>query len=79
MVAIVAVEARNRIDIDKKLVEIESDINEQKNPTNTRTGAFAQRISKLENSNSLVLAIGSQMGIEIHTKSARKFVCGFKC
>ena len=54
---IVAVEAGNRIDIDKKLIEIESDINEQKNLTNTRTGNFVQRISKLENRNALLPTI----------------------
>ena len=56
------------VGIDEKVDELNAEINEYKNLTNTRTGAFVQRISKLENSNSLVPAIGSQMGIELRLK-----------
>ena len=56
------------VGIDEKVDELNAEINEYKNLTNTRTGAFVQRISKLENSNSLAPKIGSQMGIELSLK-----------
>ena len=60
------------VGIDEKVDELNAELNEHKKLTNTRTGAFVQRISKLENSNSLKPVIGSQMGIELRLEVLEK-------
>ena len=49
------------VGIDEKVDKLNAELNEHKKLTNTRTGALVQRISKLENSNSLSPTIGFQM------------------
>ena len=47
--SIVSAEAQNRIDVDKKLEELEKDLSEHKEIANERTRNFVARFSKLEN------------------------------
>ena len=60
------------VGIDEKVDELNAELNEHKKLTNTRTRAFVQTISKLENSNSLKPVIGSQMGIELRLEVVEK-------